>query len=77
MEQKEKNIKFETAIAELESITAKLESGETTLDESLKLYEKGIALIRLCSDKLDKAEQKIKIIQNENGTMTEKDFTEQ
>ena len=74
----EKNIKFETAFKELEAIIAKLENSETPLDEALKLYEKGIALIRVCSERLDSAEQKIKILQQGNdGQMTEKDFNEQ
>lgn len=73
----EKNIKFETALSELEKVIAKLESNETQLDEALKLYEKGIALIRVCTERLDNAEQKIKILKQENdGSMTEKDFNE-
>ena len=74
----EKNIRFETAFKELETVIAKLENSETPLDEALELYEKGIALIRVCSERLDSAEQKIKILQQGNdGQMTEKDFNEQ
>ena len=66
---------FESAMARLEQIVNQLESGKATLDESLKLYEEGIALVRLCSDRLDKAEQKIKIIRNNsNGELSEEDF---
>lgn len=66
---------FESAMARLEQIVNQLESGRATLDESLKLYEEGIALVRLCSDRLDKAEQKIKIIRNNsNGELSEEDF---
>ena len=53
---------FENAIARLEQIVRALEEGKITLDDSLKLYEEGIALVRLCSGKLDEAEQKIKMI---------------
>lgn len=75
----EKNINqemtFESAMARLEQIVNRLESGKATLDDSLKLYEEGIALVRLCSDRLDKAEQKIKIVKNDaNGEPFEEDF---
>ena len=70
----EKKMKFETAMAELEKVIAKLESDDTPLDEAMKLYEKGIGLIRLCNERLDSAEQKIKLLQQSNGQMTETDF---
>ena len=70
----EKNIKFESALEELEKITDKLESGDTTLAESLKLYEKGIGLVRVCTEQLDAAEQKVILLQKENDTVKEKDF---
>ena len=70
----EKNIKFESALEELEKITEKLESGDTTLAESLKLYEKGIGLVRVCTEQLDAAEQKVILLQKENDTVKEKDF---
>lgn len=70
-----KEMSFETAMARLEQIVNQLESGKATLDESLGLYEEGIALVRLCSDRLDKAEQKIKIVKNDaNGESFEEDF---
>ena len=72
----EKNIKFETALEELEKITEKLENGDTTLAELLKLYEKGIGLVRICTEQLEDAEAKVKILQKENGTLSEKDFFE-
>ena len=58
----DENLSFETAMIRLEQIVRALEEGKITLDDSLKLYEEGIALVRLCSGKLDEAEQKIKII---------------
>ena len=70
----EKNIKFESALEELEKITEKLESGDTTLAESLKLYEKGIELVRVCTEQLDAAEQKVILLQKENDNVKEKDF---
>lgn len=57
-----KDLSFEDAMKRLEEIANKLENGQVSLDESLSLYEEGIALIRFCNDKLDKAEQKIRIL---------------
>ncbi len=72
----EKKIKFETALAELETVIEKLEDSDTSLDEALKLYEKGISLIRICNERLESAEQKIKILQSNEGKIIETDFTE-
>ena len=70
-----KTITFEAAMERLEEITRLLESGSEGLDASLKLYEEGIELVRFCSDTLDKAEKKIKIVKNgSDGTKTEEDF---
>ena len=70
-----KDMTFETAMTRLEQIVLQLESGKATLDESLTLYEEGIALVKLCSGRLDEAEQKIKIIRTaSDGTKTEEDF---
>ena len=66
---------FESAMARLEQIVNQLESGKATLDESLALYEEGIALVRLCSERLDRAEQKIKIIRSgADGQLNEEEF---
>lgn len=66
---------FESAMSRLERIVSQLEGGKVTLDDSLKLYEEGIALVRLCSGRLDEAEQKIKIIKNDaDGNLKEEDF---
>jgi exodeoxyribonuclease VII small subunit len=50
---------FETALKQLEEIVQKLEKGELALEESLKLYEDGIRLSRLCHAKLEQAEGRI------------------
>lgn len=63
-----KTITFEAAMERLEEITRLLESGGEGLDESLKLYEEGVSLIRLCTQKLETAEQSVKVLQvNEEG----------
>ena len=74
---KNEEMSFETAMNRLEQIVRALEDGKVSLDESLKLYEEGIALVRLCSGRLDEAEQKIKIIRtSSDGNKTEEDFAE-
>ena len=50
---------FREAIEELESITGKLESGELELEESLRLFERGVELIKFCQDKLDTAQARV------------------
>lgn len=50
---------FEAALKQLEEIVQKLEKGELALEESLKLYEEGIRLSRICHTKLDEAEGRI------------------
>ena len=52
------DLTFEKALAELESITDKLEDGKESLEESMKLYEYGLALKEFCELKLKEAEGK-------------------
>ena len=70
-----RNIKFEDAIASLEDAVRLLESGSLSLDESLEKYEEAIKYVRICSEKLEKAEQKVKIlIEGADGTVTDAPF---
>ncbi|MBQ7153187.1 MAG: exodeoxyribonuclease VII small subunit [Clostridia bacterium] len=62
MENKELN--FEQSLERLEEITKLLEAEKTPLDESLKLYEEGITLVRACRAYLEQAEQRIKVIKD-------------
>ena len=65
-------LSFEEALARLEETVRLLESGNVPLDDSLALFEEGIALVRLCNGKLDNAEQKVvKLKLNGDGTATE------
>ena len=74
---KKENLSFESAIVRLEEIVKLLEKGNSSLDESLKLYEEGISLVRYCNTALDTAENKIKILSADNGgKLVEKDFNE-
>ncbi len=53
---------FEDALNELEKLVEIMESGELTLEESLKTFEKGVALTRQCETALREAEQKIEML---------------
>jgi exodeoxyribonuclease VII small subunit len=60
--------KFEDALNRLEEIVHKMEAGDLSLDESLKAFEEGIKLIRLCTRKLEEAERRIDLLmKNEQG----------
>ncbi|VUD53908.1 Exodeoxyribonuclease 7 small subunit [Thalassocella blandensis] len=63
---------FEKSIEQLESLVDALESGDLSLEDSLKTFEKGINLTRQCQQALSEAEQKVQILlQNNNGENTE------
>jgi exodeoxyribonuclease VII small subunit len=53
------NITFEQAIARLEAVVRALEDGKTSLEDAMKLYEEGVALVCSCSTTLEEAKQKI------------------
>lgn len=52
-------LSFEQAHRELEQIVERLESGQVSLDEAIRLWERGEELYRLCADKLDAAQGRI------------------
>lgn len=73
----EKEIKFEEALARLEAVVDRLESGELALEESLRLFEEGVHLTKVCSHRLEEAERRITILlKNERGEMREAPFDE-
>ena len=69
-----KTMTFEAAMERLEEITRLLESGAEGLDDSLKLYEEGVSLIRLCTQKLEAAEQSVKVLQMHEDGIVLADF---
>ncbi len=74
MEEK-KELSFEEAMARLEVIVRTLENGSAPLDSSLGLFEEGVGLVRLCNEKLDSVEQKIKIlVKGKDGEYDERAF---
>ena len=72
---KKEELSFEEAIKRLEAIASELEGDKLALEDSLKLYEEGIRLIRYCNTMLEGAERRIKMIGiNADGEPEEKDF---
>ncbi len=67
---------FESSMKRLEEIVSLLEKGDAPLDDSLKLFEEGTALIKACSDMLDNAEQKVTILLK-GETPSEREFSEE
>ena len=62
MEKQDESPAFEDALEELEAIVEKMEDGEPSLEESLGLFERGMALTRRCQKALDDAEQQIRTL---------------
>lgn len=69
------DISFETAIKQLEEIVKSLENGDIPLDDALKLFEKGVALTKVCTEKLNAAEKQIKLLVKDGEGMKKEDFT--
>ncbi|MDY0271695.1 MAG: exodeoxyribonuclease VII small subunit [Advenella sp.] len=55
---------FESALKELEEIVQSMESDVLSLEASLQAYERGVALSRICQERLDAAEQQVQVLQN-------------
>jgi len=67
--------RFEDALNKLEKIVSKLEDGEIPLEESLKLFEEGVRLSRLCNQKLEEAEKRVEILmKGKNGVIKPQPF---
>lgn len=66
---------FESSLAELEKIVEDLENGDLPLEESLKLFEKGVKLSRVCRDRLSEAERRIEMLMKDgNGNLSLSDL---
>lgn len=69
---------FEENMIRLEEIVRAMERGDVALDESLKLFQEGTELVRLCGKMLDQAEMQIKQISADNeGNPVEEDFADE
>lgn len=69
------NFSFENSLSELESIIQKMESGQLSLEDSLKNFEQGVSLTRHCQQALKEAEQKVQILVEKNGEFSTESFT--
>ncbi len=67
-------LNFEDAMKKLEKITAELEKGDLSLDESVKKFEEGIKLSKECNKILEDSEKKINVLINNDGNITEENF---
>lgn len=71
----EKQLNFEESLKRLETITRALEASETPLEEALKLFEEGTALVRTLTSALDEATQRVTMLQNAaSGSVEEAPF---
>lgn len=66
---KEKDVKFEDQIKELETIVNELENGEVDLDTSIEKYTKAMTLVKSCDEKLKKIDEKVSKIVTENNVL--------
>ena len=71
---KEKDNNFETNLKKLEMIVDKLESGNIGLEESVKLYEEGMKIKKICDKKLKDIEMQIKKIKIEDNKIVKEDL---
>jgi exodeoxyribonuclease VII small subunit len=62
-------VDFEKSLEELEKLVEQMEKGELTLEESLRYFERGIELIRICQSALQLAEQKVQLLIEKNGRL--------
>jgi exodeoxyribonuclease VII small subunit len=56
---------FETALAELEGLVARMEDGSLPLEASLLSYKRGVDLVRVCQERLARAENQVKVLEGE------------
>jgi exodeoxyribonuclease VII small subunit len=56
---------FETALAELEDLAGRMNDGNLGLDESIALYQRGVALAQVCQRRLEAVEQQVQVLQDQ------------
>ncbi len=67
--------KFEVSLKKLEDAVNRLESGELSLDDSLKVFEEGVRHAAICSRKLNEAQKKVELLlKRKDGTFYKEDF---
>jgi len=58
-------LSFEKALAELEKIVSRMESGELSLEQALAAHQRGIELARWCQTKLEQAQQQVRVLEGD------------
>lgn len=66
---------FEASLAKLESLVTRMEKGDMSLEESLKAFEEGVKLTRLCQETLGSAQQKVQLLMSQQGKTSLKEMT--
>jgi len=67
--------KFETSLKKLEDAVNRLESGELSLDDSLRIFEEGVKHASFCSRKLNEAQKKVELLlKRKDGSFYKEDF---
>ncbi len=70
-----KNISFEEAMIKLEGEVKKLEGGNMSLDESISAFENAVELVKICNEKLENAERRVRLLtEDANGQVTDVPF---
>ena len=72
----EKELSFEKALSNLEQIIREMESGEAPLESLVTHYQEGVKMLKLCRERIDSAEMKIKEVNESDGALIEKDSEE-
>ncbi|PTU74128.1 exodeoxyribonuclease VII small subunit [Pseudomonas mangrovi] len=74
MARKKASPDFEQSLAELQTLVERLETGELSLEDSLTAFEQGIRLTRECQTSLSQAEQKVRVLLERDGEITDAPF---
>lgn len=70
-----KNMNFEDAMTKLDAEVRKLESGNMSLEESIASFEEAVKLVRVCNEKLESAQRRVRILtETANGEVTDMPF---
>ncbi len=73
----ENKMKFEEAIALLEQIVTRLESGTLGLDEAIAEYERAVGLIRICNERIEAATQRVRLLtESADGSVSDVPFAD-
>lgn len=65
---------FEQSLADLQALVERLENGELSLEDSLTAFEQGVRLTRDCQSALTQAEQKVQVLLERDGELSEEPF---